>query len=232
MQFKLSFPACPNPRMPEAGTQKIIPSLFRLAPPPACPPKPRRRRMGGVAFLYSPHPCGGDYFLLAPCTARGCLYICPRHLWAGSHFAPLLSFPRKIAPYLIGGAGTRKIILSLFRLAPPPVAGLPFYIAPTPAGRCHSRESSKSIRKCHCEAIEDGRGNLIIFAFCILIFNIIITCPNPRKPEAGTQKIIPSPFRLAPPPVAGLPFYIAVGWGLPHHYFCHPERSEGSGHRM
>ena len=26
-------------------------------------------------ILYSPHPCGGDCFLLDPCTARGCLYI-------------------------------------------------------------------------------------------------------------------------------------------------------------
>jgi|GEM_PF-5638764 len=27
--------------------------LFLLAPPPACPPKPRRRRMAGVAFVFS-----------------------------------------------------------------------------------------------------------------------------------------------------------------------------------
>jgi len=35
----------------------------------------------------------------------------------------------------------------------------------------------RNLLKCHCEACLLGRSNLIIFAFCILIFNIIIAPP-------------------------------------------------------
>jgi len=44
------------------------------------------------------------------------------------------------------------------------------YFLPGTVGDCHSRESFKSIRKCHCEACFLGRSNLIFFAFFFLIF--------------------------------------------------------------
>jgi hypothetical protein len=38
--------------------------------------------------------------------------------------------------------------------------GFPFFCFPGTVGACLPCESTEAKRKCHCEAIEDGRGNL------------------------------------------------------------------------